>query len=205
MQQFGQEKNTEGQEGQADVAKRSLGRTTWARDGTGKTRRRACHPGRGWDRKGARCISQMLRIWTARKGKAIPHPTSTRASLESREVSSAESHCRDSHGRFAQGQGPWEAPVASGRGGRRSTRCRASAGRMVALVVRAAGGGTRSAFVCKGTLRGRLRPAASGYSGWGPGLEGRSQTAAPSFAATREWTMWLARSELFPGGLGGSF
>lgn len=44
MQQFGQEKNTEGEEGQADVAKRSLGRATWARPSRGRP---------GWRRRDA--------------------------------------------------------------------------------------------------------------------------------------------------------
>lgn len=57
----------------------------------------------------------MLRIWRTRKGKAIPHPTPTRASLESGEVNSGESHRRDSHGRLAQGQRLWEAPAGVGR------------------------------------------------------------------------------------------
>lgn len=114
----------------------------------------------------------MLRIWKARKGKAIPHPALTRAPLGIGEVSSGESHRRDSHGRFVQGQRLREAPAESGRQVRRSARCRESPGRLVALVVRAASGGARYAFVCNGATPAAPACSTRGTAGGGWGSRG---------------------------------
>lgn len=65
-------------------------------------------------------------------------------------MSFGKAHHRDSHGRLAQCRSLWEAQAPSRPQGRRQGHCRASAGRMVALAVRAASRGARDAFVCPG-------------------------------------------------------
>lgn len=94
-----------------------------------------------------------------------------------------------------------EAPESTGWSVRcrpRPARCRAGTGHMVALAIRAAGGGGRKVFVCAGTARDSSACSPRGTGGGSLGSRG-DLTAAPTFAATRRRTTPLASAEPFQG------